>query len=1267
MSEPGASPPSDRPARRRVRRAWLLAACCVVASLALLVGALAWLGSPGGVRWIAARAGVSMQGVQGNAWSSLRVSQLRWDSGATRVDARDVVLRWLPRELLSLRPDLHLLELSAAQLDLQSAAASGAAAGEPARPPADLAPPLALRVDRLRVDRLRWRWQGQVRWLDLGSLQGRLGVDAQAWQASAAWRGPWGSARMQGHMAARAPFALGASLQAELSLRQQQLQLDSRVGGTLRLPRVDATLRAAQARAVLQAQLRPFEPVWLGPATLDVRGLDPRRIDAALPQAELELHAAVQGVARDGLSGEVRLRNAQPGTIDAGRLPLVELRSPLTLQAGVLRAPRLQLALAGGASLDGSVDWPLHGSADVDLRARALDLHALYARMLATRLQGRLQGTLDARAQSVSASLSQPGWQARLQARHEGQRIEIRQALLRAQGAELSLSGHLDQAAGEAFALRAELRDFDPRRFGDWPRARLNLHLLAQGELAVPRASVKLQVRPSTWRGQVLEGRASGELSSRSVRELQARLRLGANQLQAHGSFGAPGDTLSLDLRAPALAQFGEGWNGSAQAHASLHGGLAAPSGSLSLQARDLLGPDKLRVARLDVDARLEGGLQGPLSVQASGRDLRLAGQSVRELALSVHGTLRSHALSLRLDAPPRLRLSASAHGSWQGATGWTGSIDSLDNAGSLPLRLLAPAALRVGSDGSFALQHAVLSSPGGRIDLQSLRRDGQDWSSRGDASGLDPMYWARLSGADLHGLRSDLRLRAAWELRGSPEMSLHLSLERSAGDLVLPAGGGLPLGMSRLALRVDASPAGLSAALDAAGSRLGSLQARADVPLRHSARGWSVDPRAPLVGQARLDMPDLSWLTGWLPQGARAGGALRGELRAAGSLAAPQLQGSLSGSSLALALPEVGLDLRDGSLDALFDGDRLRLRSLLVHDASGRGTLQASGSMGLADGLPTGTIDLKLDKLQALDRPGRQVQLSGNGTLRALHGQVSMNGAVRVDKADIELASADTPRLAPDVVVQGRPTPPPAGAGMPVSASLSLDLGSDFHLGGYGVDARLGGSVLLRAVPGQVLSAEGSVAVRSGNYSAYGQQLSLVKGSSVNFSGPVDNPGLNLAAQRENLPVQVGVQVTGTLRAPQVTLNSDPPMSDGAILSWLILGQDPSTVGSDQSALLQTAAAALLSSGQGVPLTSRVAGALGLDQLTLSGQGALQNSVVTVGKKLSSRLSVSVEQGLAAASSLFNVRYTFTRRLSLRLQSGTDNAVDLFYTFHFD
>ncbi len=1267
----GADSPSSGERRRPgARRGWWLGGGAALL-LAGLVAALAWLGSPGGIRWLGARAGLGVQGVQGSAWSTLRVSRLQWSRGSIRVDARDLLLRWRPADLWHLAPSLHVIELSAGEIDVQQGPSPGASG--PPRLAAELVPPIALRVDRLQVRQLRWRGTGQGPWLDLGALHARLSADAAKWEVSADCNGPWGSMRAQARMASRAPFALRGSLGAELSPRGRELRLDSRVAGTLESPRLEATLRAVQARAVVRAELHPFRSLWLGPSSVELQALDPQRIDPAWPRAELSLQArlqgaAMQGAATQGLRGELRLHDALPGSLDAGRLPLLGASSSLTLQAGVLRAPDLHLALAGGASLDGSLAWPLDGSAAVDLQAHGLDLHALFTRLVSTRLQGRLQATLGAKAQSLHASLSQPGWKAQLQARRAGSTIELERALLQAQGAELHLAGRLDEAAGKAFAVQARLRDFDPRRFGDWPRAQLNLRLQARGDLATPRARFDLELQPSQWRGQLLEGSASGLLRPGSLRQLRTRLRLGANRLRAEGSFGEPGDSLHLDLQAPALGQFGEGWSGSAQAHASLHGSLAMPSGRIELQARELHGPQGLGLGRLDLDAQLLQGLQGPLSVQATGSQLRVAGQSLRELALQLRGTLRAHTLSLRLVAPPRLRLRVSAQGSWQPATGWAGSIDTLDNSGPVPLRLLAPAALRVGRHGSFSLEHVLLRSPGGSLDVHSLRRDAKAWSGRGSASQLDPVYWARLLGARLHGLRSDLRLAAQWELRASPSMHLHLDVQRSGGDLVLPAGAGLPLGLSRLGLHVDAGAGGLHAALEAAGARLGELRASAQLGLLDSPQGWRVDPHAPLVGQARLDMPDLSWISGWLPQGARVAGALRGELQAAGTPATPRLQGSLSGHALALALPGPGLDLREGSIDALFEGDALQLRSLVVHDASGRGTLRASGSMDLADGLPSGSLDLSLDKLQALDRPGRQVELSGSGRLRARRGHVALDAALRVDKADIELASADTPRLAPDVVVQGRPARAPAAAApMPVSAKVHVDLGRDFRLRGYGVDARLGGALLLRAEPGQALAAEGSVGVRSGSYSAYGQQLALVADSSVNFSGPVDNPGLNLAAQRENLPVQVGVRVTGTLRAPKVSLNSDPPMSDGAILSWLILGQDPSTVGSDQNALLQTAAAALLSSGQGVPLTSRLAGALGLDQLTLSGQGGLQNSVLTVGKKLSSRLSVSVEQGLAATGSLFNVRYTFTHRLSLRLQSGLDNAVDLFYTFHFD
>jgi translocation and assembly module TamB len=58
---------------------------------------------------------------------------------------------------------------------------------------------------------------------------------------------------------------------------------------------------------------------------------------------------------------------------------------------------------------------------------------------------------------------------------------------------------------------------------------------------------------------------------------------------------------------------------------------------------------------------------------------------------------------------------------------------------------------------------------------------------------------------------------------------------------------------------------------------------------------------------------------------------------------------------------------------------------------------------------------------------------------------------------------------------------------------------------------------------------------------------------------------------------------------------------------------------------------------------------------------------IITVGKRLSENITVSYEQALGGAASLVQVSYQLTRRLSVMARAGTENAIDLVYTFTFD
>jgi translocation and assembly module TamB len=91
------------------------------------------------------------------------------------------------------------------------------------------------------------------------------------------------------------------------------------------------------------------------------------------------------------------------------------------------------------------------------------------------------------------------------------------------------------------------------------------------------------------------------------------------------------------------------------------------------------------------------------------------------------------------------------------------------------------------------------------------------------------------------------------------------------------------------------------------------------------------------------------------------------------------------------------------------------------------------------------------------------------------------------------------------------------------------------------------------------------------------------------------------------------------------------------------------------------------LAAGDSVTLQQSIAHAAGLEEVSLKGGGGLESTVLTLGKRLSSRAYLSFEQGLSGADSLVKINYMLTKRLSVRVQAGTTPALDLFYSFSFD
>jgi translocation and assembly module TamB len=231
-----------------------------------------------------------------------------------------------------------------------------------------------------------------------------------------------------------------------------------------------------------------------------------------------------------------------------------------------------------------------------------------------------------------------------------------------------------------------------------------------------------------------------------------------------------------------------------------------------------------------------------------------------------------------------------------------------------------------------------------------------------------------------------------------------------------------------------------------------------------------------------------------------------------------------------------------------------------------------------------------------------------------------------------------------------------------PLDLDLELALGRDLQFSGAGLQARLAGRVHVTSKAGAPIVAKGVIRAVRGTYYAFGQKLSIER-ARILFDGPVGNPALDIVALRKNLPVEAGVEIFGTVRAPLVRLTSEPPVPDNEKLAWLLTG-GPAGSGSSRDSAALSAAAAALSGREGKPLTQQLAQRIGLDEIAVSQRESVDDAasgqVITLGKRISDRLYVAYEQGLTFASNALRIEYVLSRFLTVSAFAGTSSGVAL-------
>jgi translocation and assembly module TamB len=1248
--------------KRLVRLLVVLLVCALVT-----IASGIWLvTTPSGLRWLTRTAAtlsqdrVRFEAVEGRLDGTLEIGRLTLLSDTRRIEIDKLRLQWQPRALWQRRIEVDLLAAHALRItELKP---------DPTPPtlPSSLRAPLDLHVRALDLARLDIVRPGQ----NLTFTHLRAGLDARGDRyrlngvgASA----PWGEAHGAFELGKDAPFALHGRISAG-GREPYPVTAELDVGGNLSAPTFRLDASAEGMRLMANGELAPFAPVRLTRLLLAGQGINPRRFQASAPNADLAFSGVFEGrLERDqpgeSLLGTFSLSNRLAGRLDQQRLPLANLTGAVLGDSARADFSALLIDLGAAGQLTGSGQWRA-GRVSLDLAGASLNLAGLHADFNPTRIKTALQLAGDAKQQQLSGEISESWGRGDFRLLHDAGAVRLERAAFSGQSGRLTAKGEMRLDAGRAFSAEFDAAGINPARFGKFPAGRLNARGQASGTL-LPELTLHTEftLPPGELEGRPVKGRGRLHYTQHHLAEADIDLDLAGNRVRFKGAYGHAGDRLDWDINAPALARLRLGLAGRLNSSGSVSGDPKQPQIDAQLDASGLRLPGGFTAATLNLQLDLQAAANGAFTGLLAARGVELAGQHLQQIDAVARGRRGAHTLTL--DARQRdWRLNAAMSGGLDQATQtllWRGQLNQVELRGDWPLHLIRPASLTV-SSARQQVDDLALTLAGGRLEIEQFSREGGRIATHGALSNLPlaPLLGLIDKPPPLH---TDLRVNGEWNLRLADQLDGRLRLWRQSGDVRL-LDPDLQLGLGTLALDLDAAANRVSGHIEAVGAGMGKLSGDGQIGLLREGGVFAVARGAPLTWNMRMEIADLSPLKRFIPLGMHADARLEAQLSGSGSLAAPHVTGRIDASRIRFSMPEQGISIIDGTLKLDLADDRVRVREGVLNGNSGRVVL--SGEAQLKN--PQAGLTLNFEKFAASNRGDRRVIVSGVTRLNLDQKRLQLGGELTADRARLEMPEATRPTLSADVIIVGQAQREKTVARkFPLALDLKLNLGKDFLFKGGGLDARLGGQLRVFTV-NDTLHGEGGIRVEEGRYAAYGQSLVIERGI-LRFSGLLDNPGLDVLAVRKSATVKAGVQVRGTVRRPQVTLYSDPALPDTEKLSWLVLGHGLDGGGQQEFALLQIAAGALLSKTESASFQYQLAEALRIDSFDLrAGDGQdFTSAVVSVGKRLSTRATLSYEQSLDGLSQVVKVLYQLSPRVRLEAQAGQQSSIDAFYSLEYD
>ena len=1235
----------NRPRKRFLR--WLVAV--VLLLFTVLGAATVWLlNSETALHWIIARVQARLPGtltigaVSGRLRGPVLLTDVEYHAD-TRVRIQTITLEWRPWALVYGRLHLTVAQVDDVTIDLGEAR-------EP-KPHNAWRIPIATRIDDGRLRRLHLRrgnnelvtiddivLSARAAGSDLDISRLRIEAPLLSLTASGALDSDAGIALdWRVRPPGRATWAGNGSVRGDL----RHLRLSQRIEQPLTAT-VDAELDLSGPKPRFDAR------VALAHAAL-------RDVDAAWPALTLAGDIQARGAA-DAFTSNARVRVGRGALrldTDAALerngnvVTLHKLDARLPDAPGVMRATGRYALGASPAPLSLRLewrDWRWPGGLPVSPSGTA-----------------QLEGTTAAyRLEAESAFVAErlPPLHARISARGDAASLTVDTLTLTTLNGTASGNARLRR---DPWRWRVDLRGegFDPS--AHWPsvtgRLAFNAHVRGDYRARRLRNELAVSALSGTLNGRTVtaSGRWTIEGERHDLRDIVARV--GTAQVTAHGHVDRTWDVVAQAT----IPQFGAlvpGANGSLRARTRASGARHAPiiDGSLTVAG---VRHGVYALDAMNATYRLDIGDRERSMIEADLRKLRRGARVIERARLTADGKFDAHTLLLHLQTT-ETELNAELRGAYAART-WAGDITAVAiTAAYGQWSLTEPAPVSVTPErtrvGLLCLQTTNAGRACGELD----------WPATGPgraalrAQSL-PLAWLNplLPGTLRLRGTANANIDARVEQRQAVGATAELELARGAlytpdedrGAIAFDGGG------ARLQLDHDGLRASAEIAL-AAGDMVG---AELTLPRFRPRAAAGVDQ--PLAGRLRARLQDLSRLATLSPDLELPRGQVDVDFHLGGTLAAPTFRGTASLADGSANIPALGIRVRKAGLRVSGDGGRtLRVDGSV---ASGAGELAVDGSLALG---AANAWDAKLrfrgERVEVANLPQAWVLATPDLTLAARPGWIQLQGRIDIPQATLTPKPLATPLpTSRDVVIVNAPEEMErARRAWAVETQVRVALGDKIMFDGFGLTGRIAGGLVAVDSPERLTTARGELRIIDGKYEAYGRKLEVERGRLLFAGGPVDNPGIDARAIRRVDDVTAGIAIGGTLKSPELSLFSDPPLSESDTLSYLLFGRPlESTTGAQGRALASAATALKLSGGE--MLAERLAARFGIEEVGIESGATSENASLVLGKHLSPRLYVNYSIGLFEQINVLRLRYQLSTSWALQVESGAFAGADLLYS----